>query len=173
MTRGVTAFLLLLVCACASAPPPSLEQKRRDENPRAVLSGVVRRVSGAPAAGVSVQGVPLGWDVSWIAPVETDGQGRFRLELPAPADYAFLLRVAGRTVITNDPKDPCLVRVSVAPGGRADGIELFYLEELWGERAAVGVRPGNARCAASSRATIASIRETLPAARSENPVQVP
>lgn len=171
MARGVTAFLLLLVSACASAPPPTAEQKRRDANPRAVISGVVRRVSGAPAAGIGVSGIPLGWDVSWIAPVTTDGQGRFRLEVPAPADYAFLLRVAGRTVITDDPRDPGRVRVTVVPAGRTDGIELVYLEELWRERAAVGERAG-AR-AASSRLTIASIRETLPAARSANPPHIP
>lgn len=172
MSRGVMVFLLLAAGACASAPPPSPEQKRLDANPRAVVSGVVRRISGAPAGGVGVQGVPLDWDVSWIAPVETDAEGRFRLELAAPADYAFLLRSEGRTVITDDPRDPCRVRVSVVPGGRTEGVELVFLEELWRERPGVGERTGAER-RASSRATIASTFAAFAAARSEKPVQLP
>lgn len=173
MKNAVTVLLLLGAASCASAPPPSEEQKRRDANPRAVVSGVVRRTSGAPAAGVAVQGVPLGWDVSWFAPIATDAQGRFTLELAAPADYTFLLRAGGRTVITDDPRDPSRVRISVEPGGRKEGVELVYLEELWRDRAAVGERLGVVRRASSSRATSASTFATLPAARSANPLQVP
>ena len=87
--------------------------------------------AGAPVAGISVIGLPRGKDIPWSPPAVTDSGGRFRLILFAPAEYGFLLRVEGRTVVNPLPEDPSRLAISVVPGERREGIELVFLREAW------------------------------------------
>jgi hypothetical protein len=116
--------------ACVSPPRPSPAELALKENPKAVVEGRVVDVRGNPVAGLRVDAIPRA-EIPWSAPGQTGPDGRFRLELFAPGDYSFALSRGGRTVVTDDPRDPTRVRIRVAPGGRTDGIELLFLEEEW------------------------------------------
>jgi hypothetical protein len=87
--------------------------------------------AGVPVAGISVIGLPRGKDVPWSPPAVTDSSGRFRLTVFAPAEYGFLLRAEGRTVVTPLPEDPSRLAIPVVPGERREGIELVFLREPW------------------------------------------
>jgi hypothetical protein len=115
--------------SCAGAPPPTAGAKRLARNPKAVVRGRVTDEEGRPAAGVRVQAIPGGRDVVWRDPVETDTDGRFRLELDAPAEYVFLVFEGSTAIVTADPRDPARVCVSLLPGQQRDGIELTLLRK--------------------------------------------
>jgi hypothetical protein len=116
---------------CASAPSPSPASRALEKNPRATVEGRVVDSSGAPVAGISVYGLPRGKDIPWSPPAVTDSVGRFRLTLFAPAEYGFLLRAEGRTVVTPRPEDPSRLAIPLVPGERREGIELVFLRESW------------------------------------------
>jgi hypothetical protein len=141
-------FVRLFVCAvvavtlaCATAPKVTARTKRISANPRAVVEGRVRDLDGRPAAGMGVRGIPRGADIPWAAPAPTACDGTFRLSLPAPASYGFLLMWTGEAVVTSDPRDPALVELSVAPGQTITGVELVFLAEEW--RAISGAAPAD------------------------------
>ena len=117
--------------SCASAPSPSPASRALEKNPRATIEGRVVDSAGSPVAGISVYGLPRGKDVPWSPPAVTDSGGRFRLTLVAPADYGFLLRSEGRTVVTPLPEDPSRLAIPVVPGERREGIEIVFLREAW------------------------------------------
>ncbi|HEY1434167.1 MAG TPA: hypothetical protein VGG65_02270 [Thermoanaerobaculia bacterium] len=93
-------------------------------------------------AGIGVRGIPRGEDIPWVAPVRTDRDGRFRLVLPAPAAYGFLLSWNTTAVITPAPDDPSLVAVALEPGGRAEDVALVFDEAAW--RLATAAAPDEA-----------------------------
>ena len=142
--RIVLLSLALLGAACASAPKVTDATKRVAANPRAVVTGIVRDEEGRPVAGIGVRGVPRGKDVPWSEPATTDCGGRFRLPLPAPADYAFQLFWNARSVATGDPADPSRLDISLRPGEERGGLDLTLVRARW--EAATGERPGLARC---------------------------
>jgi hypothetical protein len=76
-------------------------------------------------------GLPRGRDIGWSPAAVTDTDGRFRLTLFAPAEYGFLLRWRGRSVVTTDPDDPALMSVSVTPGEARYGLRLLFLRDEW------------------------------------------
>lgn len=129
MNLRTAAVLLLSVLeiACVSAPPPTAGAVRLTKNARAWVEGRVLDVDGRPVAGVQVEALPRGADILWSAGSTTDQDGRFRLELFAPADYAFVLSTDGITVVTADPRDPSREHVAVTPGERREGVELRFL----------------------------------------------
>jgi hypothetical protein len=133
------------LAACATPPRPTAQARRIAANPRAVVEGRVRDVSGHPVAGIGVRGIPWGRDIPWSPAAETDAAGRFRLSLAAPGSYGFLLVRDGRTVITPDDRDPSRLSIAVEPGQRRDGVELVFLASEW-ERA---MEPEAARASAS------------------------
>ena len=57
--------------------------------------------------------------------------GSFRLSLPAPATYGFLLVWKDEAIVTADPRDPAHVEISVAPGQTVSGIALVFLGDEW------------------------------------------
>jgi hypothetical protein len=120
--------------ACATRPRPTAGTPVRLRNPRAVVEGQVRDVSGHAVAGVSVRGLPREKDLAWSPPSVTDGKGRFRLELVAPGEYGFLISWKGITVVTQREDDPARAVLRVAPGERRAGIELVFHRTDW-ERA--------------------------------------
>ncbi|HKD10983.1 MAG TPA: carboxypeptidase-like regulatory domain-containing protein [Thermoanaerobaculia bacterium] len=120
----------LSAAACVSPPRPSTAAQELKKNPKAFIEGRVVDVRGNPVAGLRVDAIPHA-EIPWSAPAETGTDGRFRLELLAPGDYSFALSRGGRTVVTDDPRDPSRVRIRVAPGGHTDGIELLFLEKEW------------------------------------------
>ena len=129
--RCAAAAFLALACAtaCAGPPPPTDAAKRLAQNPKAVVLGRVTDEEGRPVAGVRVQAIPGGRDVFWHEPATTDADGRFRLALDAPAEYVFLVYEGPTAVLTDDPRDPARVCVSLLPGDQRDGIELTLLRE--------------------------------------------
>lgn len=87
--------------------------------------------AGRPVAGVSVRGIPRGKDIPWAPWAVTRCDGSFRLELPAPAHYAFQLLWNRESVITESPQDPARLEIPLLPGERRTGVELVFLPELW------------------------------------------
>jgi len=122
--------------ACAAAPKQTDASRRVAANPRAIVEGRVRDADGKPVAGIGVRGIPGGKDVPWSPIVQTGCDGSFRLSLPAPASYTFLLLWQGTGVITPDPQDPSRTSVSVAPGAMVRGVDLVFLAPQWREAAA-------------------------------------
>ncbi len=100
----------------------------------------MRDPEGHAVAGVDVQGLPREKNVAWSAPSTTDDQGRFRLELVAPGEYAFLIRWKGITVVTPRADDPSRVLLRLAPGEHRNGVELVFRREEW-ERALPSASP--------------------------------
>jgi len=127
--------------ACATAPKVTATTRRIDANPRAVVEGRVRDLDGRPVAGIGVRGIPRGAAIPWAPPVPTSCDGTFRLPLPAPGSYGFLLIWNGEGVVTADPRDPALVEIAVAPGQTVTGIELLFLADEW--RAISAVAPAD------------------------------
>ena len=117
--------------ACATAPKVTATTRRIEANPRAVVEGRVRDLDGRPVAGIGVRGIPRGAAIPWAPPVPTACDGTFRLPLPAPGSYGFLLMWNGEGVVTSDPRDPALVEIAVAPGQTVTGIELLFLADEW------------------------------------------
>jgi hypothetical protein len=126
---------------CASPPKVTAATKRISANPRAAVEGRVRDLDGRPAAGIGVRGIPRGADIPWAPAVPTACDGTFRLSLPAPGSYGFLLLWNGESVVTSDPRDPALVEISVAPGQTVSGVELLFLGDEW--RAISGAAPAD------------------------------
>jgi hypothetical protein len=122
--------------ACATAPKQTAASRRVAANPRAIVEGRVRNADGKPVAGIGVRGIPGGKDVPWGSVAVTGCDGSFRLTLPAPASYTFLLLWHGTAVITPDPQDPSRTSVSVAPGAVVRGVDLVFLAPQWREAAA-------------------------------------
>jgi hypothetical protein len=137
MRPSLPAAMLLLALsgACATTLKPTAEARRLARNPPATIEGRVTDPQGLPAAGVRIQGIPRGRDVIWSAPQPTDAEGRFRLSVDAPSDYAFLIFEGDVSVVTTSPLDPARVHVVVAPGETRRGVALTFLrrerEELF------------------------------------------
>jgi len=131
----------LAATACATPPKVTATTRRIEANPRAVVEGRVRDLDGRPAAGIGVRGIPRGAAIPWAPPVPTACDGTFRLSLPAPGSYGFLLMWNGEGVVTSDPRDPALVEVAVAPGQTVTGIELLFLGDEW--RAIIAAAPAD------------------------------
>lgn len=91
----------------------------------------MRDTDGMPVAGIGVRGIPGGKDVTWGPVAVTACDGSFRLSLPAPASYTFLLLWHGTGVITPDPRDPSRTSVTVAPGAVIKGVDLALLAREW------------------------------------------
>lgn len=130
----VPAFLFCAAAAatsCATPPKVTAATRRISANPPAVVEGRVRDLDGRPVAGIGVRGLPRGADLPWAPPATTQCDGRFRLTLPAPGGYGFLLLWNGEAVVTSDPRDPALIDISVAPGQTVSGIELVFLGDEW------------------------------------------
>ena len=96
----------------------------------------MRDLDGKPVAGIGVRGIPGGKDVPWSPVVLTGCDGSFRLTLPAPASYTFLLLWHGTGVLTPDPQDPSRTSVSVAAGDVVPGLDLVFLGPRWRETVA-------------------------------------
>ncbi|HTY41415.1 MAG TPA: hypothetical protein VMH79_06035 [Thermoanaerobaculia bacterium] len=127
----MSAALIFAACACASAPRPSAATRRIAANPPAVIEGRVVDPFGKPAAGVGVRGIPRGQDIPWSTPAKTDCDGRFRVSVPAPAAYAFLLSWKETSVMTPSPEDPAMEAVPVTPGGQVSGVVLVFDAAAW------------------------------------------
>ena len=117
---------------CAAAPKPSAAIVALEKAPKVRVSGVVvASDSGAPVAGIVVMGLPRGKDYPWCPPATTDAEGRFVLELAAPAEYSFLLRVGTTSIVTPSPDDPARVDVTTVPGHPIEGVTLKFLREAF------------------------------------------
>ena len=124
---AASALLFAGGLACATAPKPTAAFVAFEKNPKAVVSGVVvDSETGEPAAGVEVLGLPRGKDIPWGPGSTTDSRGRFTLLLAAPAEYSFLLRFQGISIVTPNADDPGYVDVTTLPGGRVDGVRLNF-----------------------------------------------
>lgn len=126
-------LVAILGISCASAPSPSPASREIRKNPRATIEGRVVGEDGSPVAGISVYALPHGKDIPWPPPAVTDKEGRFRLTVFAPAEYGFLLRSEGRSVVTPLPEDPAHMQVTVAPGDHREGIEIVFLRRAWND----------------------------------------
>jgi hypothetical protein len=130
--RDVLATMAaMMLGACASPPRPRDAALRIAKNPPAVVEGRVTDRSGRPAAGIGVRGIPRGQDIPWSAPAITDCDGRFRLSVPAPAAYAFLLYWKDTAVLTPDSDDPSNVAVPVQPGQTVSGVAIVFDDDAW------------------------------------------
>ncbi len=123
--------MLALSLACTSPPNTTAASRRIADNPPAVVEGRVRDLDGRPVAGIGVRGIPRGADIPWSPEATTACDGSFRLSLAAPGGYGFLLLWRGEGVVTADPRDPALVKVSVVPGESRSGVELVFLADEW------------------------------------------
>jgi hypothetical protein len=94
--------------------------------PKVEVSGTVLDGEGRPVGGIEVEGLPRGKDYPWCAPAATDARGRFTLRLAAPAEYSFLIRRRGVTVLTPEKNDPGYVDISTQPGREIRGLVLRY-----------------------------------------------
>src|SRR4051794_11507595 len=138
----LTALFLLCTPAmrCATAPEVTEATRRIAANPPAIVEGVVRDEAGRPVGGIGVRGIPRGKDIPWSPPATTGCDGRFRLSLPAPATYAFLLLWNEKSVSTEDPSDPARIEIPVTPGEERRGLDLTLLRGRWED--AAGEFPG-------------------------------
>jgi hypothetical protein len=127
----LVAPLAFAAWSCAAAPAPTAASVAIRKNPRATIEGRVVDPAGVPVAGISVYGLPHSRDIPWPPPAVTDSGGRFHLVVFAPAEYAFLLRSEGRSVVTPLPEDPARLAIRVEPGQRREGVELVFLREAW------------------------------------------
>jgi hypothetical protein len=130
--RGSALLLLLGSASCASAPRPTKASLEIRANPPAVVEGRVRNPEGRPVAGIGVRGIPRGEDIPWSPWVMTGCDGTFRLALAAPGSYGFQLLWNKTSVITASPQDPARLEIPLVPGERRGGVELVFLEALWG-----------------------------------------
>lgn len=137
--------LVIAGVACAAAPKPTAASVRIAAKAPAIIEGRVRDAAGRPIAGIAVRGIPRGADIQWAAPAITDCDGRFRLSVPAPAAYGFLLAWKGTAIITPDAEDPALVAVAVEPGGRVEGVALTLDREAW-RKAGAAAPEGSEPC---------------------------
>lgn len=64
----------------------------------------------------------------------TDSRGSFTLHLATPAEYSFLIRWRGVTVVTGEKDDPALVSVHTKAGEKIGGVVLKFSRERF-ERA--------------------------------------
>jgi len=124
----VASFALV---ACASPPKPTAAAKRIAQNPPAIIEGRVTDPDGRPVAGIGVRGIPRGEDIPWWPAATTDCDGRFRVQVAAPAAYAFLLSWKGVAVMTSSPEDPGMTAVPVQPGGTFGGVNLVFDAAAW------------------------------------------
>jgi hypothetical protein len=133
LRRAMPGLLAVIVSLlrCATPPKVTAATRRISANPPAVVEGRVRDLDGRPVAHIGVRGLPRGADIPWAPPATTECDGRFRLTLPAPGGYGFLLVWNGESVVTSDPRDPALIDVSLAPGQTVAGIELVFLGDEW------------------------------------------
>lgn len=149
MKLGQTRLLAVAVgvaaAACATAPKPTEASRRIAAKPPAIIEGRVTDTAGRPVAGIAVRGIPRGADIPWAPPAVTDCDGRFRLSLPAPAAYGFLLAWKGVALITPGPDDPALVAVAVEPGARTPGVALTLDADAW-RKAGVAAPEGSVAC---------------------------
>jgi len=100
--------------------------------PKVAVSGVVVDAeTGNPLAGIEVFGLPRGINYPWCPPAVTDAAGRFTLALAAPAEYSFLLRVGGISILTPSPDDPGYVDVSTIPGRPIEGVKLKFIRSAF------------------------------------------
>ncbi|HKB70862.1 MAG TPA: carboxypeptidase-like regulatory domain-containing protein [Thermoanaerobaculia bacterium] len=130
--RLAAAILAALTAACAAAPKPSPQILALRRAPKVRVSGiVVDAETGRPVAGIEVTGLPRGKDYPWCPPDTTGRDGRFSLELAAPAEYSFLLRLGKISVLTPSRDDPGYVDVATEPGHPIDGIRLKLIREAF------------------------------------------
>jgi hypothetical protein len=141
LVRGGTLLALCASIACAGAPRPTAEMRRVDANPRATVDGRVTDAAGRGLAGVEVRGIPRAKDVPWLPWAVTRCDGTFRIELAAPSHYAFQLRWAKRSVITESPQDPARLEIPLLPGEHRTGVDLVLLSELWRQVTGPGWEP--------------------------------
>jgi hypothetical protein len=125
------ALLVAALVACATPPKPTAAAQRIAENPPATIEGRVTDPFGKPVAGVGVRGIPRGEDIPWWPAATTDCDGRFRVQVAAPAAYAFLLSWKGVAVMTSAPDDPAMTAVPVQPGGTYGGVHLVFDAAAW------------------------------------------
>ncbi len=131
---ALRASLLLtaaVLVACATPPKPTAAAQRIAKNPPATIEGRVTDPGGKPVAGVGVRGIPRGEDIPWWPAATTGCDGRFRLEVAAPAAYGFLLSWKGVAVMTSAADDPAMTPVSVAPGLTVAGVQLVFDAAAW------------------------------------------
>jgi len=145
MRVRIVAGAAMIAAACATAPKPRPAALRIAKNPPAVVEGRVTDPSGRPVARIGVRGIPRGEDIPWSAPAITDCDGRFRLTVPAPAAYAFLLYWKDTAVMTPDPDDPSNVAVPVHPGQTVSGVRLTFDADAW-RRASDAAPPDTPSC---------------------------
>ncbi len=126
----VTAAVSL---ACATAPKPTAASREIRKNSPALVEGRVLDTAGQPVAGISVRGIPWSKDLPWSAPATTACDGSFRLSLPAPGSYGFLLIWRGISVITPSENDPSRIAIRLEPGEKHAGVELAFLGPAWKE----------------------------------------
>jgi hypothetical protein len=133
MRDRVTVFFAssLVIVACASPPKPTAAAKRIAQNPPAIIEGRVTDPDGRPVAGIGVRGIPRGEDIPWWPAATTDCDGRFRVQVAAPAAYAFLLSWKGVAVMTSAADDPATIAVPVQPGGTFGGVHLVFDAAAW------------------------------------------
>jgi len=125
--------------SCASAPKPSAAILALEKAPKVRVSGVVVDAGdGSPVAGIRVFGLPRGKDYPWCPAATTDAEGRFALELAAPAEYSFLLGVGSISVVTPSPDDPGTVDVTTVPGRPIEGVRLKFLRSAFERTAPPG-----------------------------------
>jgi hypothetical protein len=117
--------------ACATAPKPTAASRRLTRNAPATVEGRVSDREGRPAAGIGVRAIPRGEDIPWGPPAITACDGTFRLSVPAPAAYGFLLDWKGTGVMTPEADDPALVGVSVEPSGVVRDVTLVFDAAAW------------------------------------------
>jgi hypothetical protein len=148
--RPFVPLIVFGMFACAAAPKPTAEMRRIEANPRAVVGGRVTDAEGRPVGGISVRGIPRGRDIPWPPWTVTQCDGGYRLTLAAPAHYAFQLLWKGRSVITEDPRDPARLEIAVLPGERRTGVDLVFLPALWRPVTGPAWEPPGATPAAAS-----------------------
>ena len=127
----VVGAFSIAAASCATAPKPSASSLRIAGNEPAIVEGRVTDTAGRPVAGIAVRGIPRGADIPWSPPAVTGCDGRFRLSVPAPAAYGFLLSWKGTAVMTPGPDDPALAAVAVEPGARVEGVALAFDGAAW------------------------------------------
>jgi hypothetical protein len=125
---ALAAAFAASLAGCTAAPKPSEQILALERAPKVRVTGVVVDAeTGRPVAGIEVTGLPRGKDYPWCPPDTTDREGRFSLELAAPAEYSFLLRLGTTSVLTSSPDDPGYVDVTTEPGHDVSGIRLKFL----------------------------------------------